>query len=59
MGWIPGPNEVHYRLYRSWGVIRVICVQDFDYVDYDAKLFVGDTCYKTEAEAEKAAKGLK
>lgn len=28
--------DVHYRLYRSKpGCVVVVCVQDFDYIDYD------------------------
>lgn len=48
--------DVHYRLYlsrRDEGAI-VICVQDFDYYDYDDDRFIGYESFKIEAEAEAA-----
>jgi len=49
-------TDVHYRLFNSHrgegGV--VICVQDFDYYDYDNSRLIGDHSFKDEAEAERA-----
>lgn len=49
-------RDVHYRLYLSHDGegATVICVQDFDYYDYDDDRFVGYESFKTEAEAETA-----
>lgn len=49
------PN-VHYRLYwskRSQALV-VICVQDFDYDDYDDDGFIDYVSYDTEADADRA-----
>lgn len=47
--------EVHYRLYDSerHGP-TVVCVQDFDYVDYDGTRFLSYEKYATQQEAEMA-----
>lgn len=56
----PDPNrtnpDAHYRLYYSKRdrALVVICVQDFDYPDYDANCFVDYVGYTTEADAELA-----
>lgn len=49
------PN-VHYRLYWSkrTNSLVVICVQDFDYPDYDDDCFVNYAAYTTEADADVA-----
>lgn len=45
-------REPHYRRYldRS-GKVAVICVQDFDYYDYDASRFLDTRTFSTSAEA--------
>lgn len=47
---------VHYRLYLSprTGAPTVICVQDFDYFDYDARRIVSAEAWDSEGEAEGA-----
>lgn len=47
-------DEVHYRLYRSSHSeqIVVICVQDFDYIDYDEDRFHNEIRYDSENQAE-------
>lgn len=52
-------QEVHYRLYHSPanGPV-VICVQDFDYPDYDANRIMSPDAYDTEEEAEAALREL-
>lgn len=48
--------DVHYRLYlshRGEGAV-VICVQDFDYYDYEEDRFIGYESFETEAAAEAA-----
>lgn len=47
---------VHYRLYWSKrkNALVVICVQDFDYFDYDDDCFVNYAAYRTEADADVA-----
>jgi len=60
--WSPEYNEVHYRLYRSArdnDRVVVICVQDFDYPDYDEDRFVTDTKYQYEFEADAVADVLR
>lgn len=49
------PN-VHYRLYRSPQDEQptVICVQDFDYYDYDASRFLSRDAWDCERDAEEA-----
>ncbi len=52
-------GAVHYRLYVGRdGKPTTICVQDFDYHDYDARLIVSPEAWKTEAEAEQALVSL-
>lgn len=53
-------GDVHYRLYMSHRGHRavVICVQDFDYVDYDARRIMSTDAWATEAEAERAYAAL-
>lgn len=48
--------RVHYRLYlspRNEGAV-VICVQDFDYYDYDPNRFLSNEAFTNEADAEAA-----
>lgn len=47
---------VHYRLYLSphTGEPTVICVQDFDYCDYDARRIISSEAWDSEGEAEDA-----
>ena len=47
---------VHYRLYLSprSGAPTVICVQDFDYLDYDARRILSPEAWDSEADAEEA-----
>ncbi|MFB9483343.1 hypothetical protein ACFFSH_28735 [Streptomyces filamentosus] len=48
-------SEPHYRRYlRPDGTIHVVCVQDFDYGDYDTSRFVDEDTFPTSAEAETA-----
>lgn len=43
---------VHYRRYLATdGRIAVICVQDFDYRDYDASRFLDTQTFETDEEA--------
>ncbi|MFJ4741271.1 hypothetical protein [Streptomyces sp. NPDC088775] len=45
-------REVHYRRYLSnSGSVIPICVQDFDYPDYDPSRFVDLADFPTEQEA--------
>lgn len=47
--------EPHYRLYRDRdGLPVVICVQDFDYPDYDAARFLSPEAWSTEVQANAA-----
>jgi len=46
---------VHYRLYRNYqGQVSVVCVQNFDYPDYNEDGFFDPTFYLNELEAERA-----
>lgn len=47
-------QEVHYRRYLSprSHQVTVICVQDFDYRDYEPSRFVDLAAFDTEEEAE-------
>jgi hypothetical protein len=47
---------VHYRLYLSprTGAPTVICMQDFDYHDYDARLMISSEAWDSESAAEEA-----
>lgn len=47
-------SEVHYRLYEGRSGPTVICVQDFDYLDYDATKFLSSEAWDNELEAEYA-----
>lgn len=49
-------DEVHYRIYHSPrdGKLTSICVQWFDYYDYDEKRFVGEHHFADEDEADEA-----
>lgn len=45
----------HYRRYLGFdGLIAVICVQDFDYDDYDASRFLDFRSFDSEEEARQA-----
>lgn len=48
--------DVHYRLYASPvdGSPVVICVQDFDYLDHDARRILSPYAYSSESDAEMA-----
>jgi hypothetical protein len=48
--------DVHYRLYWSkrTQALVVICVQDFDYFDYDDNCFIDYVAYDTEVDADRA-----
>jgi uncharacterized Zn ribbon protein len=48
-------RKVHFRLYNSeqYGP-TVICVQDFDYLDYDGRKFLSPEAWDEEQEAEDA-----
>lgn len=48
--------DVHYRLYWSKrkNALVVICVQDFDYFDYDDSCFIDYTAYDTQDDADRA-----
>lgn len=49
-----GRKDVHYRLYLGKdGKPCVICVQWFDYFDYDEARFLSGDAWTDEAEAEK------
>ncbi|MFJ8752323.1 hypothetical protein ACIREO_23750 [Streptomyces sp. NPDC102441] len=48
-------REPHYRRYLAQdGKVRVVCVQDFDYYDYDVSRFVDEATFPTSGEAESA-----
>lgn len=52
-------GDVHYRLYLDAdGEPCVICVQWFDYPDYDASRFLTEDRHLVEAEAEAALGAL-
>lgn len=52
-------RRVHYRLYMGRDDRpAVICVQDFDYVDYDARLILSPGAWDVEADAEQALAAL-
>lgn len=55
---IADTRDVHYRIiYRSSEDKAVsVCVQDFDYYDYDE--FIGTVCFEHEEDAEKAARKM-
>jgi hypothetical protein len=45
-------RDVHYRRYLAdTGKITVVCVQDFDYCDYDTARFIDEAVFESEAEA--------
>lgn len=50
----------HYRLYISPHThnATVICVQDFDYIDYDARRILSPEAWSTEDEAIEALTAL-
>lgn len=51
--------DPHYRLYDApRGGPTVICVQDFDYRDYDAGRFLSYDSYATQRDAEDALRAL-
>lgn len=47
-------RNVHYRLYSSSHGPTVICVQDFDYEDYDCTKFLSTEAWDEEADAKAA-----
>lgn len=50
-------ESVHYRVYQSTqtGKMITICVQWFDYYDYDSERMIGEHYFENEEEAEEAA----
>lgn len=51
--------DVHYRLYLGRGDKPcVICVQDFDYHDYDQRRLLSNKAFTTESEAADALRLL-
>lgn len=53
-------REVHYRLYvtKFHNQPSVICAQDFDYADYDARRILSSDAWDTETEAERVLMAL-
>lgn len=53
-------DRVHYRLFVGHpdGQAAVICVQDFDYLDLDARRILSPKAFGTEAGAEQGLIGL-
>lgn len=52
---ITDTNEVHYRIiYTRDKKAVAVCVQWFDYYDYDE--FIGDILFANESDAEEAAR---
>ena len=49
-----GNDAVHYRHYLGRFGPKVICVQSFDYFDYEAERFLSTDAWDTELEAETA-----
>lgn len=47
-------SRVHYRLYQGRGGPTVICVQDFDYLDYDGTKFLSPEAWDDEVDADAA-----
>ena len=52
--------DVHYRFYLSHRENRatVVCVQDFDYRDYDQDRFIGPWAFTDEATANQELEKL-
>lgn len=50
--------DVHVRLYLSQGRPTVICVQDFDYPDYDMNMLLSNRAWKSESDANDALRLL-
>lgn len=52
--------DVHYRLYRSkrTNLPIIICVQDFDYVDYDARQILSPDAWHNEVDANNALRAF-
>ncbi|MFF5265015.1 hypothetical protein ACFY4C_39420 [Actinomadura viridis] len=51
--------DVHYRLYLGRnGKPAVICVQDFDYNDYELDRLLSNKAWKDEQEANEALRTL-
>jgi hypothetical protein len=50
-------EDAHYRVYLSkhTGEPTTVCVQYFDYLDYEGARFIEAKAYKSEGEAKKAA----
>lgn len=51
-------SDVHYRLYQGREGPTVICVQDFDYVDYDTEKFLSNRSFTTDEDARAALRLL-
>lgn len=56
--WLDDPGfyngDAHYRLYlNKLGAYSVICVQDSDYMDYDARMILYPESWDLESDAEK------
>ena len=47
-------GAVHYRLYAGKNGPTIICAQDFDYCDYDARRILSPDGWDSEAAAEAA-----
>jgi hypothetical protein len=53
-------DDAHWRLFAQVdGDLSVVCVQDFDYRDYEQWRFVGERRFATEADAEAAVTFLR
>lgn len=50
-------SEVYYRLLykEDTNKIIVVCMQDFDEIDYDQSKFITDKKYESEVEAQRIA----
>lgn len=57
LGQLDNHEDAHYRVYLSKNTNKpiTICVQYFDYYDYEGARFLEAKAYKTEGEAEKAS----
>ena len=51
-------NKVYYKIREDEGKLSVVCLQDFDEIDYDQSKFISKYKFNTEQDADEMINGI-